>query len=484
MDRLMAFAVSAVFSVLPLFGGEQAWAAGSDNRPTQASLSYYAKSYAVVVGVGHYPSTRWSNLSYARKDAEGMAAILREQGFDVTTLYDQQATRQAIVSIFEDYLAPRLKKNDRVLVFFSGHGDTQTLGGRDYGYLVPYNAGDSYGSLISMETLRNLSQKMGAAKHHLFIIDACFGGLFAPTKARVAGIDRSHPRYVREITRRTARQFITAGGKGQQVLDGGPNGYSYFTGYLLEALGKGLGDLDGDGYITLSELAGYLVPKATNDYQTPGTGTLPGHGLGEFLFRSPAVPKTSSVKPPVPDSRNAALGLKGRNGTAQQETLFWQSIKDSSNPDDYRAYLKAFPNGLFAGLARNRLAEQPGVDSPPDSSDTLARVAPVEEQPKGATADPRFEDFFKENPNKVTQELSHFLGNRYTIIGASFEISQIWQHRTAKTQFPRDGKNGVWTWMNFDIRLGRDEIANREGYFLIEIRGDELVVHDVRDLNL
>lgn len=100
-----------------LYCGNSVWAEGAGSRPALTNLTYYAKSYAVVVGIGRYPSSKWSDLGYARKDAEGMAEILRKQGFDVTTLYDRQATRQAVISVFEDYLAPRLKKNDRVLVF-------------------------------------------------------------------------------------------------------------------------------------------------------------------------------------------------------------------------------------------------------------------------------------------------------------------------------------------------------------------------------
>ena len=43
-------------------------------------------------------------------------------------------------------------------------------------------------------------------------------------------------------------------------------------------------------------------------------------------------------------------------GTAAQENLFWQSIMNSEDPADYQAYLEQFPEGVFARLARNRLA--------------------------------------------------------------------------------------------------------------------------------
>lgn len=358
-------------------------------------------------------------------------------------------------------------------------------GGRDYGYLVPYNAGNTYGSLISMETLRSLSEKMGGAKHQLFIIDACFGGLFAPTKAPVAGIARSHPRYVEEITRRTARQFITAGGKGQQVLDGGPNGYSYFTGYLLDALGKGLGDLDGDGYITLSELASYLVPKATNEYQTPGTGTLPGHGLGEFLFQSPLAVRTASTAKSSPSSSGTVLGLKGTRGIAQQETLFWQSIKDSDKAEDYRAYLDAFPNGIFTPLARNRIRQLVPAKTPPGEAGRVAHRDPAEDKRlANAPAQMAFSEYFEKHPGDVRLELGQYLQDNFTLIGASLEVTHIWKHRNAKRQglVPRANESPVC--LNFDVRLGRDETGNRDGCFLVEISNGKMNIKSHWDLTL
>ena len=42
---------------------------------------------------------------------------------------------------------------------------------------------------------------------------------------------------------------------------------------------------------------------------------------------------------------------------AQQENLFWQSIMAGENPADFEAYLRQFPDGVYAELARNRVAD-------------------------------------------------------------------------------------------------------------------------------
>ena len=41
---------------------------------------------------------------------------------------------------------------------------------------------------------------------------------------------------------------------------------------------------------------------------------------------------------------------------ADREALFWMSIKDGTDPAAFEAYLKQYPEGTFAALARQRLA--------------------------------------------------------------------------------------------------------------------------------
>lgn len=274
---------------------------------TAAQAKLFDGSYALVVGISEYPpSSGFRKLDYARRDAEGIARFLRAQGFEVIELLDDEATRAAIVSAMEDRLAPLLGEGDRILVFFSGHGMTRIIGSEEYGYVVPYDATGQSSSWIGMDALRGLSAKMGEARHQFFIMDACYGGRIG-LKGVASAVPVERPDYLAAVTRRTARQYLTAGGPNEQVRDGGPYGYSYFTGYLLEALEAGLADVNGDGYVTASELAAYLTPRAAAWNQTPGAGTLPGHGQGEFVFR-------------VPPRRTATRGTAG--GGEDEDVLF------------------------------------------------------------------------------------------------------------------------------------------------------------------
>ncbi|CAN2047572.1 putative SUMF1/EgtB/PvdO family nonheme iron enzyme [Candidatus Magnetomoraceae bacterium gMMP-13] len=247
--------------------------------PDIMAEQFYPNSYAVVIGIDDYSLSGRTSLKYAVEDAKGMAKFFKNQGFEVYPFYNEEASRTAIIDNIRN-LASKLKPNDRVVFFFAGHGETESLAGKDWGYIVP-----SSGDKISMGQLRELSEQMGAAKHQLFIMDCCFGGLIV--KTRSPNMDENTPHYLQDITRRFARQIIAAGGKDQLVIDGGFGNHSVFTGTLLEALEKGLGDINGDGYITFPELYSYIYYRASNSYQTPMSGRLPGDQGGEFVFHSP-----------------------------------------------------------------------------------------------------------------------------------------------------------------------------------------------------
>src|SRR4051812_30922220 len=60
----------------------------------------------------------------------------------------------------------------------------------------------------------------------------------------------------------------------------------------------------------------------------------------------------------------------------ESENIFWQSIRESTNPADFEAYLVQYKDGTYATLARNRLAQlkaqPPAVD--PDRNTIAAKL--------------------------------------------------------------------------------------------------------------
>jgi len=60
---------------------------------------------------------------------------------------------------------------------------------------------------------------------------------------------------------------------------------------------------------------------------------------------------------PTKSGQGQTAAQPAANGDASQaEVVFWESIKDSKSAADYQEYLKQYPRGRFAGLARNRIA--------------------------------------------------------------------------------------------------------------------------------
>src|SRR5713101_4966878 len=88
----------------------------------------YTGSRALVVGINGYQYV--APLQYARQDAEAIAAVLQDRfGFppaNVTLLLDRDATRSAIRDAYMTYTRDPVEEDDRVLIFYAGHGHTHS----------------------------------------------------------------------------------------------------------------------------------------------------------------------------------------------------------------------------------------------------------------------------------------------------------------------------------------------------------------------
>ena len=108
----------------------------------------YEDSWALVIGINDYRYA--SPLEYARNDAEAVCDLLTHRfnfpEANVILLTDEEATRDKIM-VALDALESNVADDDRVLVFFAGHGHTQTGHRREVGFLVPADCVESVGSL-------------------------------------------------------------------------------------------------------------------------------------------------------------------------------------------------------------------------------------------------------------------------------------------------------------------------------------------------
>ncbi len=161
------------------------------HRPMQRREPLPRRSYPVPT------DARAHARVFVVKFVSCVAKRLEAQGYIVTSLYDEKATKHNILMAFVDSLSDKLQTNDRVVVFISSHGTSKTTASGTRGYIVPYDGSDCPSDISDAE-LKDASDEMKAARHQLFIIDACYGGLMI---TRSGGVP---PDYLDEVTKRIA----------------------------------------------------------------------------------------------------------------------------------------------------------------------------------------------------------------------------------------------------------------------------------------
>jgi len=257
----------------------------------------YREGWVLAIGINKYSElSSQYQLRYAVKDAESFVETLQSRfGFsrkNITILKDEEATKARIEKELNNLADHnRVQKDDCVIVYFSGHGVTASLPrGGDTGFIVPSDAkldlseepnlGVYKQYCIEMNQLKKDADAI-AAKHIIFIMDACYGGL-ALTGTR--GLGSNVPGFYRKVAKSVTQQMITAGGKDEEAMEVPELGHGVFTYKLLEALQNNLADSNNDNVITGTELAMYLgnaVQQRTNGKQNP---QFRREDEGEFLF--------------------------------------------------------------------------------------------------------------------------------------------------------------------------------------------------------
>jgi len=266
----------------------------------------FGVSWALIIGINDYKEGEIPKLKHAVNDAVGIKELLTQfQGFEnekVLTLLNSNASKDNIIESFE-FLKKNVTTEDRIVVFFAGHGITMsTPGGREKGYILPVDAKTTEyaATCLSVDQLNEWSEQINA-KHIYFVMDACYGGTIF---TRANSLSANAQEYYDIVTSRVARQAITAGGRDQQVLDIGNENHSVFTYHFISGIRDGLADLNGDGIITASEIASYVAPNvsaSSKNQQTPEYGSVAGSQGGEFVFLAP---KTSFKKIPFGAEKN------------------------------------------------------------------------------------------------------------------------------------------------------------------------------------
>jgi outer membrane protein OmpA-like peptidoglycan-associated protein len=239
-------------------------------------------AYALVIGVEKYGSGLPPPTG-ARADAQLMSDVFHTSlgisSEHIQLLVDEHATKGAIEGALA-WANAMTPEGGRIYFYFSGHGSPDTTSGSSY--LVPTDGDPRYLEATGL-SMREVLAKLGQTKARevVAMVDACFSG---------AGGRSVLPPGARPLLRvradaapsRVALFSASAANEISGPVPGGAGGL--FTSYLVQALGHGAADINGDGQVSLAELGEWVSPRVTREAQKDNRTQTPslvvGQGLG------------------------------------------------------------------------------------------------------------------------------------------------------------------------------------------------------------
>jgi len=297
---------------------------GQENRKfgiKEEDKKIIEKRVALVIGNGGYEN---GSLANPTNDAKALAQTLREVGFDVQegiNLNKRQMEEQ--IRVF----GTKIKSGGVGLFYFAGHG----IQIRDRNYLIPINCVIDKEQDVEYESVDvgRVIAEMEAAENRLniVILDACRNNPFSRSF-------RSGNKGLAQVIAPSGTLISYATAPGSVASDNPDGRNGLYTQELLKFI-KQPGLEVGKVFRLVRE----SVEAQSNKQQVPWESS---SVKGEFYFVG-----DSTVKTPT---NNAAP-----TSDTDKESLYWSSIKDSDDPEDYRNYLKIYPNGIFVSIAKSKI---------------------------------------------------------------------------------------------------------------------------------
>ena len=185
--------------------------------------------YALIIGIDAYQPPI-DPLETAAGDAQALGELLANNfGFHVQYLLDAQATRSGILEAISSYA--NLGESDNLLIYYAGHGYSDTKAKKLFWIPVDVTSVTSPYRIIVDEITTAIHDL--PPRHILIISDSCYAAdLVRSLKVKDTGISDDFLRKMMSIKSRT----LMASGGDEPVSDGGADGHSIFSGWLLRAL--------------------------------------------------------------------------------------------------------------------------------------------------------------------------------------------------------------------------------------------------------
>src|SRR6056297_1125919 len=145
-----------------------------------SSLQLQAKTHVLIIGNGDYEDNAIQDLPGALEDARQMRETLielgmaNEQDIQVITNLPMMSLK---INILE-FLKKDYDKDDRLIIYYSGHGYSEQEQMDTNTYLVPANTINSYRKDFLVNLTQILKENLGKIKGReaLILLDSCYSG--------------------------------------------------------------------------------------------------------------------------------------------------------------------------------------------------------------------------------------------------------------------------------------------------------------------
>lgn len=274
----------------------------------QDARSPIADKWAVVIGIGEFADPNTPKLKYAAKDAQDFYNYLvdpkrgRFAKDHVRLLLNRDATKVNILDALGDQFLPfAAMPDDLVVIYLSTHGSPAGADIRGVNFVVAHDTElrRLYATGINLPDLLKTIKDRVHTKRILLCLDTCYSGAGAPDSGK--GLVRTNidgP----EIAQGIGSLVIASSSPDQRSWESDSLRNSYFTKYLIDALGKA------DGMVSINQafesMRNQVQADVLHDKGQLQTPTLSGKFEGPNLIigapphvvrRAPAI---ASLPPP------------------------------------------------------------------------------------------------------------------------------------------------------------------------------------------
>ena len=240
-------------------------------------LPELSNRWAVIVGISKYKDINIRDLNYADKDAYSFYnSLIKKCRFkkeQIKILQNENATYENIRRSISGWLFNNAQKNDKIIIFFSGHGyrDIDNNNDEDDGFdefLVPFDyQSDDISSAIRDDEFAYWINGL-KTENILLVLDSCFSGGAAKAKGIIneninikgeVKVDNFANDIFGEVPR-VGVSLLGASKADQISFEESKLKMGIFTYFLIDSMDK-KSDMNLDNKITIKELFDNLKPE-------------------------------------------------------------------------------------------------------------------------------------------------------------------------------------------------------------------------------